>query len=171
MTGAHKHKVESVRLALCRSRDNGDWYFSFVSSRIHSQVSDSKPNYTLVCPLKLSRKQMLETPDCCKIGKDWAHFRDFPIVAEQGNEAGNRIFCAKKTWISSYLCHKIFTAPSKCKSVSVFMTKSIIGDIIFIIYCQTGTGEPSIDGCKVNISNSGRAGLCQVIHQFEPLIW
>ena len=34
---------------------------------------------------------------CCKIGKDWAHFRDFPIVAEQGNEAGNRIFCAKKT--------------------------------------------------------------------------
>ena len=78
---------------------------------------------------------------CCKIGKDWAHFRDFPIVAEQGNEAGNRIFCAKKTWISSYLlCHKIFTAPSKCKSVSVFMTKSIIGDIIFIIYCQTEAG-------------------------------
>ena len=34
---------------------------------------------------------------CCKIAKDWAHFRDFPIVAEQGNEAGNRIFCAKKT--------------------------------------------------------------------------
>ena len=23
-------------------------------------------------------------------------------------------------------------------------------------------------GCKVNISNSGRAGLCQVIHQLEP---
>ena len=108
---------------------------------------------------------------CCKIGKDWAHFRDFPIVAEQGNEAGNRIFCAKKTWISSYLCHKIFTAPSKCRSVSVFMTKSIIGDIIFIIYCQTGAGGLSIDGCKVNISNSGRDGLCQVIHQLEPLIW
>ena len=173
MTGAHKHKVESVGLALCLSRDNGDWYFSFVSSRIHSQVSDSKPNYTLVCPLKLSRKQMLETPDWALLQnrKRLGSFRDFPIVAEQGNEAGNRIFCAKKTWISSYLCHKIFTAPSKCKSVSVFMTKSIIGDIIFIIYCQTGTGGRSIDGCKVNISNSGRAALCQVIHQFEPLIW
>ena len=121
------------------------------------------------CLSSLSRKQMFRASHgCCKIGKDWAHFRDFPIVAEQGNEAGNRIFCAKKTWISSYLCHKIFTAPSKCRSVSVFMTKSIIGDIIFIIYCQTRAGGLSIDGCKVNISNSGRAGLCQVIHQLEP---
>lgn len=80
VTGAHKHKVESVGLALCLSRDNGDWYFSFVSSRIHSQVSDSKPNYTLVCPLKLSRKQMLETPDWALLQnrKRLGSFQRFP---------------------------------------------------------------------------------------------
>ena len=97
MTGAHKHKVESVGLSLCLSRDNGDWYFSFVQQNILVRSVTQNPIILLSVLAKSETNVSGLAWVCCKIAKDWAHFRDFPIVAEQGNEAGNRIFCAKKT--------------------------------------------------------------------------
>ena len=101
MTGAHRDKVESVGLALCLSPDNGEWYFSFVSRAEYTVVRSVTQNPIILLSAVLAKSETnvgnTRAWLCCKIGKDWAHFRDFPIVAEQGNEAGNRIFCAKKT--------------------------------------------------------------------------
>ena len=59
VTGAHKHKVESVGLALCLSRDNGDWYFSFVQQNTVVRSVTQNPIILLSVPRRIRRRENL----------------------------------------------------------------------------------------------------------------